>query len=78
MLAAAIVFEDDEQLLQLVRRAMARSRVLREQLVEAIESADVWATGLSPDTHPVEFARDLFRGDRTRIVIWTPDLPGDI
>jgi len=24
---------------------------------------------------PVEFARDLFRGDRTRIVMWTPELP---
>ena len=23
---------------------------------------------------PVEFARDLFRGDRTRIVMWTSDL----
>lgn len=25
--------------------------------------------------HPVEFARDLFRGDRTRIVMWTSELP---
>ena len=24
--------------------------------------------------HPVEFARDLFRGDRTRIVMWTSEL----
>ena len=24
--------------------------------------------------HPVEFARDLFRGDRTRIVMWTTEL----
>jgi GntR family transcriptional regulator len=24
---------------------------------------------------PVEFARDLFRGDRTRIVMWTAELP---
>jgi GntR family transcriptional regulator len=24
---------------------------------------------------PVEFARDLFRGDRTRIVMWTSELP---
>jgi DNA-binding GntR family transcriptional regulator len=23
---------------------------------------------------PVEFARDLFRGDRTRIVMWSSDL----
>jgi DNA-binding GntR family transcriptional regulator len=25
---------------------------------------------------PVEFARDLFRGDRTRIVVWTSELTG--
>jgi len=25
---------------------------------------------------PVEFARDLFRGDRTRIVMWTTELAG--
>jgi DNA-binding GntR family transcriptional regulator len=24
---------------------------------------------------PVEFARDLFRGDRTRMVVWSFDLP---
>jgi len=27
---------------------------------------------------PLEFARDLFRGDRTRVVVWTSDLPEDI
>jgi len=27
---------------------------------------------------PVEFARDLFRGDRTRIVMWTSELAGVI
>jgi GntR family transcriptional regulator len=27
---------------------------------------------------PLELARDLFRGDRTRIVVWTSELPGDI
>jgi GntR family transcriptional regulator len=26
---------------------------------------------------PLECARDLFRGDRTRIVMWTSELPGD-
>src|SRR5260370_670581 len=26
---------------------------------------------------PLEFARDLFRGDRTRVVVWTSDLPED-
>ena len=25
---------------------------------------------------PLEFARDLFRGDRTRIVMWTSELAG--
>jgi GntR family transcriptional regulator len=25
---------------------------------------------------PIEFARDLFRGDRTRVVVWTSELPG--
>jgi GntR family transcriptional regulator len=27
------------------------------------------------DGRPVEFARDLFRGDRTRVVVWSFDLP---
>jgi GntR family transcriptional regulator len=27
---------------------------------------------------PVEFARDLFRGDRTKLVVWTSELAGDI
>jgi DNA-binding GntR family transcriptional regulator len=26
------------------------------------------------DAEPVEFARDLFRGDRTRVVAWTSEL----
>jgi GntR family transcriptional regulator len=26
---------------------------------------------------PVEFARDLFRGDRTRLVVWTSELASD-
>ena len=26
------------------------------------------------DGQPLEYARDLFRGDRTRIVMWTSDL----
>jgi DNA-binding GntR family transcriptional regulator len=28
------------------------------------------------DGQPVEFARDLFRGDRTRVVMWTSELAG--
>ena len=27
---------------------------------------------------PLEFARDLFRGDRTRVVMWTSELAGDM
>jgi GntR family transcriptional regulator len=27
---------------------------------------------------PLEYARDLFRGDRTRVVLWTTDLPADL
>jgi GntR family transcriptional regulator len=27
---------------------------------------------------PLEFARDLFRGDRTRVVIWTSELAGEL
>jgi GntR family transcriptional regulator len=32
-------------------------------------------TAYSDDGMPVEFARDLFRGDRTRLVMWTAELP---
>jgi GntR family transcriptional regulator len=32
-------------------------------------------TAYTQDGQPVEFARDLFRGDRTRIVMWTSELP---
>ena len=35
-------------------------------------------TAYARSGEPLEFARDLFRGDLTRIVIWTPDLPDDI
>jgi GntR family transcriptional regulator len=27
---------------------------------------------------PLEYARDLFRGDRTKVVVWTSDLAGDL
>ena len=27
---------------------------------------------------PLEFARDLFRGDRTKVVVWTSELAGDL
>jgi GntR family transcriptional regulator len=48
---------------------------------EALEVAEgaplmqVERTAYARSGEPLEFARDLFRGDRTRIVIWTPELP---
>ena len=33
------------------------------------------AVAFDTDGRPVEFARDLFRGDRTRVVVWSFDLP---
>jgi GntR family transcriptional regulator len=35
-------------------------------------------TAYSRDGQPLEFARDLFRGDRTRVVVWTSELAGDL
>ena len=35
-------------------------------------------TAYAQSGQPVEFARDLFRGDRTRLVIWTSELAGDL
>jgi DNA-binding GntR family transcriptional regulator len=35
-------------------------------------------TAYAGDGRPVEFARDLFRGDRTRIVMWATQLPGGL
>jgi DNA-binding GntR family transcriptional regulator len=35
-------------------------------------------TAYSHDGRPLEFARDLFRGDRTRVVAWTSELAGDL
>jgi len=32
-------------------------------------------TAYTDEGTPVEFARDLFRGDRTRVVMWTSELP---
>jgi len=31
-------------------------------------------TAYAADGRPVEYARDLFRGDRTRVVLWTSEL----
>jgi GntR family transcriptional regulator len=35
-------------------------------------------TAYARSGEPVEFARDLFRGDRTRVVIWTSELAADL
>jgi GntR family transcriptional regulator len=35
-------------------------------------------TAYARDGRPLEFARDLFRGDRTRVVVWTSELAGDL
>jgi GntR family transcriptional regulator len=35
-------------------------------------------TAYSRAGQPLEYARDLFRGDRTRVVIWTSELAGEM
>ena len=51
---------------------------------EALEVAEgaplmlVERTAYAQGGLPLEFARDLFRGDRTRLVIWTSELAGDL
>ncbi len=35
-------------------------------------------TAYSQSGLPLEFARDLFRGDRTRVVVWTSELAGEL
>lgn len=35
-------------------------------------------TAYAKDGRPLEFARDRFRGDRTRVVVWTSELAGDL
>ncbi len=47
------------------------------QLLETAEGAPlmlVERTAYDPAGQPLEYARDLFRGDRTRLVMWTSDL----
>ena len=50
---------------------------------EALEIAEgaplmlVERTAYARTGQPVEFARDLFRGDRTRLVVWTSELASD-
>jgi GntR family transcriptional regulator len=56
----------------------------RVREAEALEVADgaplmlVERTAYARSGEPLEFARDLFRGDRTRVVVWTSELPGDL
>ena len=51
---------------------------------EALEVAEgaplmlVERTAYARSGEPLEFARDLFRGDRTRLVVWTSELAGGI
>ena len=51
---------------------------------EALEVAEgaplmlVERTAYARGGQPLEFARDLFRGDRTRLVIWTSELASDL
>ncbi len=51
---------------------------------EALEVADgaplmqVERTAYARAGQPLEYARDLFRGDRTRLVIWTSELTGEL
>ena len=35
-------------------------------------------TAYSRTGQPLEYARDLFRGDRTRVVVWTSELAGEL
>ncbi len=35
-------------------------------------------TAYAKSGQPLEFARDLFRGDRTRVVVWTSELAGEL
>jgi GntR family transcriptional regulator len=51
---------------------------------EALEVAEgaplmlVERTAYARSGEPLEFARDLFRGDRTRVVVWSSELTGDL
>jgi GntR family transcriptional regulator len=53
------------------------ARVREAEALEVAEGAPlmlVERTAYSRSGEPLEFARDLFRGDRTRVVVWTSDL----
>jgi GntR family transcriptional regulator len=44
-------------------------------VAEGAPLMQVERTAYARSGEPLEFARDLFRGDRTRVVVWTSDLP---
>jgi GntR family transcriptional regulator len=44
------------------------------EVPEGAPLMQVQRTAYAENGTPLEFARDLFRGDRTRLVIWTSDL----
>jgi GntR family transcriptional regulator len=67
-----------------------RARELLEPVVAGVREAEalevdegaplmlVERTAYSMAGQPLEFARDLFRGDRTRVVVWTSELGGQL
>jgi GntR family transcriptional regulator len=67
-----------------------RARELLEPVVAGIREAEalevdegaplmlVERIAYSATGRPLEFARDLFRGDRTRVVVWTSELAGEL
>jgi GntR family transcriptional regulator len=67
-----------------------RAREMLEPVVAGVREAEalevdegaplmlVERTAYSRDGQPLEFARDLFRGDRTRVVVWTSELAGEL
>jgi GntR family transcriptional regulator len=55
--------------------------VREAEALEVTEGAPlmlVERTAYARSGEPLEFARDLFRGDRTRVVMWTSELAGDM
>jgi GntR family transcriptional regulator len=67
-----------------------RARELLEAVVAGVREAEaldveqgaplmlVERTAYSAEGRPLEFARDLFRGDRTRVMVWTSPLAGQL
>ena len=48
------------------------------QIAEGAPLMLVERTAYAKSGMPLEFARDLFRGDRTRVVVWTSELAGEL